>query len=111
MDAVDAAFGEQFELVAQAGQARRRLVGGKQFARMRLEGEYSRRQAELARLGRQLGQQCAMAKMHAIEIADGQHRGRRGPLGNTAKNLHGLEAEGKAGDYIKLGKLHRVRKA
>jgi hypothetical protein len=78
---------------------------------MRLEGQHGRRQAEFARPGRQLGQQRTMAEMHAIEIADGQHRGRRGPLGNTAKNLHGIEAAGKAGDYIKLGELHRVRKA
>jgi hypothetical protein len=43
-----------------------------------------------------------MAAMHAIEITDGEYRGRRRPLGNTAKNQHGLGAAGKAGDYINL---------
>ncbi len=89
MDPVDAAFGEQFELVAQAGQARRRLLRREEFARMRFEGEHRRRQGQFARLGRQFSEQRAMTKMHAIEIADGQHRRRRRPLGNTAKNQHG----------------------
>jgi hypothetical protein len=31
-----------------------------------------------------------MAAMHAIEITDGEYRGRRRPLGNTAKNQHGI---------------------
>jgi hypothetical protein len=52
-----------------------------------------------------------MATMHAIEIADGQYRGRRRPLGNTAKNQHGVEAAGKAGDYIKLGRCDLNHKA
>jgi hypothetical protein len=89
MHAIDAGLGQQFDLVAQAGQPRRRLLGGEQFARMRLEGEHRRRQGEFARLGRQFGKQGTMAAMHAIEVADGQHRGRRRPLGNTAKNQHG----------------------
>jgi hypothetical protein len=47
MDAVDAAFGEQLEFVAQAGQTRGRLIRREQFARMRLEGEHRRRQARV----------------------------------------------------------------
>jgi hypothetical protein len=109
MDAVDPAFGEQLEFVAQTGQTRRRLIRREQLARMRLEGEHGRRQRKFARLGRQFGKQRTMAPVYAIEIADGQHRGRRGPLGNTAKNQHGVEAAGKAADYIKLSlrDLHR----
>jgi hypothetical protein len=58
-----------------------------------------------------LREQGLMAAVHAIEVADGEHAAVVGALGNSAEYLHGLEAEGKAGDYIKLGKLHRVRKA
>jgi hypothetical protein len=37
------------------------------------------------------GQQRAMAAMHAIEVADGEHRGMSSPAREPAKNLHGVE--------------------
>jgi ABC-type amino acid transport substrate-binding protein len=46
---VDAVVGEQFELLAQRGQARRRRLRREELARVRLEGEHGRRQAGVRR--------------------------------------------------------------
>ena len=55
---------------------------------MGLEGEHDRRQAEFAGLSGQQRKQGLVAEMHAIEVADGEHRSRVGVLGNPAVNLH-----------------------
>jgi hypothetical protein len=72
---VDTAGFEQGQLFAQAGQARRRLIGREEFARVRFEGHYRAGQAMLASRGREAFEQGAMSAMQAVEVADGQHAG------------------------------------
>jgi hypothetical protein len=100
MDAIDAAFRQQLELVAHAGKARRRLVRRKQFARMRLEGQHGRRQGKRTRLRLQFVEQGTMPEMHAIEVADGQHRGRSWPAREHREKPAWEGEAGKGADYI-----------
>ena len=86
----DALVGDQFEFFAQGRQAGGGRVRGKKFARVRLESEHGRQQRALfgvlcllCAVG-QAAQQGAMAQMHAIEVADGEHgRGRCGSVQST----------------------------
>ncbi|BBI99176.1 hypothetical protein FGKAn22_08690 [Ferrigenium kumadai] len=72
MHAIDADGFEQFQLLAQTGQPRRRLLRRKELARMRLEDHRRRLQTEPNRRRAQLTQQCPMAEMHPVEITDGE---------------------------------------
>jgi hypothetical protein len=84
------AIGQQFKLLAQTREPRRRRVRGKQFARMRLEGQHHRWQGPLARPFGKLREQSAMTAMDAVEIANRQYRRRGRVLGDSAKDLHGM---------------------
>ena len=55
---------------------------GEKLARMRLEGHHARLQPG-GRTPAQGLKDGAVAAMHAVEIADGQRRRRRGELGNV----------------------------
>jgi len=70
---VDAAGIDRLELLAQSGQTRRRLLGAEEFHRLRLEGDYQRRQTGRARTRRQCGKDRLMPKVHTIEVADGRN--------------------------------------
>ena len=72
--AVEAGGGEQAQLVALVGEPEQRHVRPKKCARMRLEGERRRRGAQVARARHRRRDDGAMAAMHAVEIADGEHR-------------------------------------
>jgi len=56
---------------------------------MGLEGQHRRRQAAGPGGLADAGKQGLVAEMHAIEIADGQHRGTGGRGFNAAQDEHG----------------------
>ncbi|MCY1178461.1 hypothetical protein D9M73_188090 [compost metagenome] len=70
-DEIDALLAQQFELLAQAGQAHRRGVRGKELARLRLEDHHATRDAKLQRALAQTPQDRLVTKVDAVEIADG----------------------------------------
>jgi hypothetical protein len=93
--ALDAGGLQSVELVAQVGDACRRLLGGEEFTRMRLEGHHRRSQPARAGRAHDLRQKCLVTAMHAVEIADGQrHRDAHIGGGQPAKDLHS-EGEGR----------------
>ena len=57
---------------AQPGQARRRRVRARKFARMRIEGEHGRRQAQVVGGFAKPREHRLMAAMDTVEIADRQ---------------------------------------
>jgi hypothetical protein len=63
------------DLVAQIGDARRRPLGHEELARVRLERHDSRDESALCGRGDDARDQCLVAAMHAIEIADRQRTG------------------------------------
>ena len=65
---------EQFDLLAQRGQAGRRRRRSEKFAGVRLEGEHGGRQAAGARHFAQARDEGAMPAVHAVEVADRQGR-------------------------------------
>ena len=79
---------EQQQLLAQRGEAGGRVCGSEILARMRLEGEHDRRQAESARLVREQLEQGLVAAMHPVEVADREYSGPVGLRRNPAKDLH-----------------------
>ena len=72
--AVEPGRGQQPELGGLRGEVERGLVRAEERARMRLEGEHRRR--PVRRLGalHRRADHRAVAAMHAVEIADGDHR-------------------------------------
>jgi hypothetical protein len=60
------------------GQARGRLVGREELARVRLERHHAGHHATLARGAEQRGDHRLMAQVHAVEIADGEGNRARG---------------------------------
>ena len=77
----DAFLGNQFELLAQGRESRRRRVPGEKLARVRLESEYGGLQAAVRGMCDQAAEQGAMTEVHTVEIADGEHgRGGRHSL-------------------------------
>ena len=72
LHAVHAQIGKQFRLFPQAGEPGRRRLRRKKFARMRLEHDHRRFQPARLRLLLEVLQQCTMAEVHAIEIADSE---------------------------------------
>ena len=71
MQAVDTQQLKGFGFFAQAGQARGRLLGRKEFARMRLETQHAGRQSARARHVLQAGEHGLVAEVQAVEVADG----------------------------------------
>jgi hypothetical protein len=92
MAAVDPAFGQQLELVAQAGQTRRRLTAARTT-----RADAARRSAPPP-AGRPVSRalvnsassarwpRCTPSKLPMVSTVE-----RRGPLGNTAENQHGVK--------------------
>ena len=72
--AVECGGREEPELGVAIAEPKQRLVRREEGARMRIEGEHRRRAAEPARAGNRSGDHRAMAAMHALEIADRDHR-------------------------------------
>ncbi|MNN39238.1 hypothetical protein D3C81_1532680 [compost metagenome] len=68
---VDAGLAQQFELLAQAADAPRGLVRGKEFARLRLEDHHAAGQPGLRRTLAQARQDTLVTAVHAVEIANG----------------------------------------
>src|SRR5262245_21554330 len=89
---IDAEALQQGELARQRGEFEVRLVRLKVFARMRLEDQRRGRRLELTSQRLHLAQQRLMAAVHAIEIADRQHRAGGGGWNVlvVGKNLHGF---------------------
>ena len=87
--AVEPGRRQQPQLVALVGEPEQRLVGPEEAARMRLEGQRRRRPAQrrgaLAR-GRD---HRPVAAMHAVEIADGDHRAAQRVAGRCLPVGHG----------------------
>ncbi len=79
---------QQQELFPQGGQAGRRLGGGEELPRVGLEGQDHCWQTQASCLLPQEGEQGLMAQVHAIEIADGEHRRLLGAGGNASDDLH-----------------------
>lgn len=88
VDPVHARLRDQFQFLAQAREPRRRGSGREEFARVRLEGQYTGRQLALARLGDQPLEHGAMAPVHAIEVADGEPHGAAPRLYDPVRDLH-----------------------
>ena len=77
------------ELVAQQRDARGRVLGGEEFARMRLERHHTERQATGIRGSAGAGEQRLVAAMHTVEIADGERAGRPAfGVGQAAEDFH-----------------------
>ncbi|MNE06788.1 hypothetical protein D3C80_993880 [compost metagenome] len=67
---VDACGGQQGDLVAQAGQARGRGVGGKVLTRLWLENHHAAGHAQLVRSLTQARQDCLVAAVNTVEVAN-----------------------------------------
>ena len=65
----------------------------KEFTRVRLEGQHSGRQAMPLRGIDQLRHQRNMAKVHAIEVTDGENDGSGNGTRVAAKDAHGIDSE------------------
>ena len=70
---LDPELGQEPRLDPERREPGRRLVGGQDLARVRLEGDHPERRAERPRLLARAGDQGAMTPMHAIEVADRDH--------------------------------------
>jgi len=79
---------QQFEFLAQRGQARGCLVRGEKFLRLRLEGHHCGQQAARPRRLGEPRDHGAMPEMDAVEIADGERDGRVRPRRDTPKDPH-----------------------
>ena len=79
--AVEAGGGEEPQFGGFIGQPKQRLAGIEKGARVRLKGQRRRRAAK--RCGPRLGggDDGFMTAMHAIEIADGDHRAAQSAVG------------------------------
>ncbi len=92
---LDAAAFEFGQLVAQVGDARRRVgctpgPGGEEVTRVRLEGHHAGRHAAVPRLADQQGQHGLVATVHAVEVAYRQGAvGRDVGMAETAQDSHG----------------------
>jgi len=87
-----AEIGQAMRLDPEGRQAKGRIVGPEQAARMRLEGHDAQRRAQGLRLLARRPQHGLMAAMHAVEIAE-RHNGapRRRRQGRIMPEyLHGL---------------------
>ena len=85
---VDAQPLQAFGLFAQAGQARGRLLGREELARMRLEAQHAARQAARPRHVLQTREHGLVPKMQAVEVADGDRVG-RAEWTKTVGDAHG----------------------
>ena len=86
--AFDAVRRQQFELFAQRREPRRRLIRRKKLPRVRLEGHHARGHPAAFRRTAQLGQHGEVAKVDAVEIANGKgYRDLRGS-GDTTTDQH-----------------------
>ena len=74
----DAERAQDFQLLAQRGQPRRRRIGREDFTRMRLEGQHGGQCANRGRARGQPRQHGLVTKMNAVEIADGHGVGAAG---------------------------------
>ena len=72
--AVERGRREEPQLGVGIGEPEQRLVRRKEGARMRLEGEHCRRAPEPVGARHRSADHRAMAAMHALEIADREHR-------------------------------------
>jgi hypothetical protein len=72
-DAVGAQGTQTLVLSARQGQARRRQVAGKEFARQRLEAQRHRRQCQIAGTRNGVAHQRPMAQVQTVEGADADH--------------------------------------
>jgi hypothetical protein len=79
----------QLELVPQPGDARRRGVGGKELAGMRLEGENTGCELRFTRLGGDPVDERAMAAVHAVEVSDRSRTPALGVLQRAVRDDHG----------------------
>ena len=73
----DAFLGDQFKFFAQGREARRRGLRGEEFTRVRLESQHGGLQSAAGGMRDDATEQGAMAEVHTVEIADGEH-GRSG---------------------------------
>ena len=74
---VEAEALEQRELALERREVEVRLLGVEELARVRLEEQHAGRRAELARGVPGGGQQRLMPAMHAVEVAEREHRAAR----------------------------------
>ena len=76
---VDTRVRQQFQLALQWRNQRPRLLGAEDTRRMRVEGDGQGESSQKPRARDHLRNHSLMAKMHAVEVADGGHnRGGRG---------------------------------
>ena len=86
---------EDRQLLHQRSQMKVRLLRMKELARMRLEDERAGRGAELTADGARGAQQRLVPAMHAVEVADGEHRTARSDrhILVAVNEEHGLSAQ------------------
>src|SRR5574344_412384 len=98
---IDATGAQQFELLAQAGNPRRGLVGSKELARLRLEDHHAAGQPGLRRTLAQARQDALVTAVHAIEIADGSGAATLAgaQIMETSDQLHNTHLARKVVDY------------
>ena len=77
---------------AQAGQARGRLLGREEFARVRLEAQHAARQAARPRHVLQAGEHGLVPEVQAVEVADGDRVG-RAEGSEAVGDAHGVRCE------------------
>lgn len=70
---IDRQLGHLDGLLAQPGQARRRVVIHEIFQRLRFEDHHIDRQPQVLAVRRELFQHRLVPQVHAVEIAHGQH--------------------------------------
>ncbi|MNZ60513.1 hypothetical protein D3C78_785840 [compost metagenome] len=100
-DPIDTFASQQLDLVAQARQAGRRGVRSEVLARLRLEDHHARRQAKCLAALAQTRQDCLVAAVNPVEVANG---GDTAPvLGaqvvKTSNQLHNALLAHKVADY------------
>jgi len=72
---VDASEGQQAETLGQRREQQRRLSGAQKLLGVRVEGDGDGTRIELTCLTRQRRENSLVSEMHAVEVADGGHRG------------------------------------
>ena len=81
--AVEAGRGQKAQFGRLVGQPEQRRAGIEEGARMRLEGQRRRRPAQRPGQIQRRADHGAMAAMHAVEIADGDHGATQGVIGRA----------------------------
>jgi len=91
---IDACGGQQADARVHGRQQAGRLGGAQELLRMRIEGHGHRPHAQGPRFGHHGRKNLLVAQVHAVEVADGHHRGAKPARDLSHRAVNGNHAGG-----------------